>query len=57
MSVPGTLLHALVDLVAAVLQFDGDQPAPDHDRAPGSIDFLLLISENEARPFGAGIDA
>jgi hypothetical protein len=50
-------LHAQVDLVAAVAEFDREQTPPDRDHGSLPGDFLLLVGESEARAFGAWVDA
>jgi hypothetical protein len=56
-SVSGALLHGLVDLVAAVLEFDGHESASHGDDGSLLIGFLFLVGEGEAGALGAGVDA
>jgi hypothetical protein len=55
--VTGALPHAQVDLIAAMLEFDRDQPASDSDVGASLVGFPLLVGEDEAGAFRAGVDA
>ena len=57
MPVAGALLHAHTDLVAAVLEFDRDEPASDGDSGAFFAGLLLLVGEDDAGALGTGVDA